>query len=1097
MSLGADNEQDRDVIPEYQWIEFRNKIGFSTSKIQSKRNNEQRQNDSRAANFIQENLKRKENYEGKIQELPTNAFGKLKFVNCPVSKPAQYVRLADNTDMDYVKELVQDAWCMLKHEREPKLVISVVGGTKHLSLAEEKWFALQKAIIAVAKPTNAWFVTEGINIGSSKIIGEIVKSGQFYVKAKEDKSLTKMTRGLKAIGICSWRYIAKQESLVINNCRRTVSYNSRLSDYDDTKTYNSMAGENNTKPSLDQNHTHFLLVDNGREQRGYDREATKLFYGNFLNKLRQEKSEGGLEIPLITLLLEGDITALEMIFDSLEREVPCVIVEGSGGSADILAYAWKNKIYLKAENKEKEEYIKNLETIIEDNSVAAEKDGRGKQDIMNMIFKILNQPQKLITIINLDEEEEDRDKKILLALLSGNNFDFKKKMWFTLRFDRADIARELIAECLRCQHENPMDASFKAELMESILLDERTELLKLFLNNDFSFHEFLNVSRLEKLYKQSAKHHPEIRQQIQKHTELEEKGGEISLKHINQFIKVFMGNHSSSFGEKGNYYDENTESFEDPHFEIFIWAVLSNKQKLVEFFLDNLSESRQPLLSFLLLAAYHKKRFSMSMSDRPMSYLMQEKANSIMEIAYNNDRDISLALLDRQYPRFGGASLKNIALNANLKIFLTNTPCKESIQSQWKRGFSHINPYVSLFAVFFPVLVWIPWSRWTPFFKFLKIGDDLGDLTPFQKVIVFYSSPIVKCICSVISSLFLLFLYSFVALFYFRYDHNQYEIGLFFLLIVYMFYEVRDIFNNPSSTIGAKIKDHLAIFWNKLDLVIYLFFIGSFVLKNFLQTFMVARVLFAINGFLLYVKLLRVYHTNLSLGPKLIVFKKMLPQLWTFLVLLIVFLLGYGMASQALITPAAKFKSAYIGNLSFVEGILLTPYWQMYGELNVEDIDDKIESFPARSLINSSETCDEEDTLLGSCEDFSNYNFVVKIMLGVYLLIGNIMLLNMLIAIFSHIYEKVDKNAKKVWWYEFYNLVEEYDQIPGLGLGPLFAPFELIYTVISGLRKVFFCKKKKEDPSEDYSATKYFNGKLELFENDSYNIFLKRDYENY
>ena len=114
-------------------------------------------------------------------------------------------------------------------------------------------------------------------------------------------------------------------------------------------------------------------------------------------------------------------------------------------------------------------------------------------------------------------------------------------------------------------------------------------------------------------------------------------------------------------------------------------------------------------------------------------------------------------------------------------------------------------------------------------------------------------------------------------------------------------------------------------FWNKLDLAIYLIFIGSFVLKNFLATFMYARILFAINGFLLYVRLLRVYHTSFSLGPKLIIFQKMLPQLYTFLVLLIIFILGYGMASQALITPGAKFKSAFIGNYSLVKGILFAP----------------------------------------------------------------------------------------------------------------------------------------------------------------------------
>ena len=1098
MSIQAGHERahnrHRDVIREYQWIEHRNKIGLSTTKIRNKKNNEQRQLDMKATDFIQKNIKRKEHYEDGIEELPTNAFGKVKFVNCPVDKPARYIRLADNTNMEHVTELVHDIWGMLKHKRKPNLVINVVGGTKHLSLDGKKRDALKKAILAAAKPTNAWFVTEGINMGCSKLIGEIVKEGQFYVKAKEDKSLTKMTRGLKAIGISTWRFIAKQELLVNKeNHRRTVSYDSRFSDYDDTKTYNSMPGKNDTKPSLDQNHTHFLLVDDGREQKDFDRarEVTKLFCGKFLDELRKEKSEGGLEIPLITLLLKGGMPSIEKVLDSLDRGVPCVIVEGSGGSADILAYACKNENYLKKENNEKEE--EELKKIIEDNYEMAKKNENRKQDMLKLINKIINHPQsqKLITIINLNKEEEDRDKKILLALLSGNNFDFKKKMKFTLKCDRADIASELFADCLCCHQENQMDAAFKAELMESILLKERTELLELFLINDFSLHEFLENkedmtgSRLKDLYNKSAKDHPDMKHQIQKYTDLAEEDEEITLEHIDQFIKVFMRNHNSTSEEKGNYY-EHTASFEDPHFELFIWAVLSNKPTLVDFFL---TKTRQPLLSLLFAAAYHKKRFSMS--DRQTSYLMQEKANLIMEIAFENDADIALALLDRPYPRFGGASLKNIALNANLKGFLANTASKESIRSQWKRGFIKINPFVSFFAVFFPFLVWIPWTRWTPFFKFLKIGDDLGELTMVQKVFVFYRSPIVKYVCSVISSLFLLYLYSFVALFYFGIDHNRYEIGLFSLLLVYLFYEIREVFNNPCSGICAKIKNHLGIFWNQLDLAIYLFFIGSFVLKNFVPTFMVARVLFAINGFLLYVRLLRVYHTSFSLGPKLIVFQKMVPQLQTFIVLLVVFLLGYGMASQALITPAAKFKSDYISNNGLIDGIVFAPYWQMYGELNLDEIEKKIDETKVRSLLNSTSFCDEEDGLSENCEDFSKYKFVVKAMLGVYLLIGNVMLLNMLIAIFSHIYEKVDKNAKSVWWYELYHLVEDYDQMPGLG--PLFCPFELIYTVISSLRKMSCCKKKKEDTSEDYSATEYFTGKFELFEKDSFNILVKRE----
>ena len=84
------HNRDRDVIREYQWIEHRNKIGLSTKKIRNEKINEQRQLDKKASDFIQMNIKRKERDEEGINEVPTNAFGKVKFVNCPVDKPAQY-----------------------------------------------------------------------------------------------------------------------------------------------------------------------------------------------------------------------------------------------------------------------------------------------------------------------------------------------------------------------------------------------------------------------------------------------------------------------------------------------------------------------------------------------------------------------------------------------------------------------------------------------------------------------------------------------------------------------------------------------------------------------------------------------------------------------------------------------------------------------------------------------------------------------------------------------------------------------------------------------------------------------------------------------
>ena len=92
-------------------------------------------------------------------------------------------------------------------------------------------------------------MTGGTNTGCMKLIGETVKQGQFLVP---DGS--KMRRGLKAIGLCSWGYIANSESLVNQTSTEfhKVVYNSNL----EIKKF--------SKPPLDPNHTHFLMVDSGQ-----------------------------------------------------------------------------------------------------------------------------------------------------------------------------------------------------------------------------------------------------------------------------------------------------------------------------------------------------------------------------------------------------------------------------------------------------------------------------------------------------------------------------------------------------------------------------------------------------------------------------------------------------------------------------------------------------------------------------------------------------------------------------------------------------------------------------------------------------------------
>ena len=77
-------------------------------------------------------------------------------------------------------------------------------------------------------------------------------------------------------------------------------------------------------------------------------------------------------------------------------------------------------------------------------------------------------------------------------------------------------------------------------------------------------------------------------------------------------------------------------------------------------------------------------------------------------------------------------------------------------------------------------------------------------------------------------------------------------------------------------------------------------------------------------------------------------------------------------------------------------------------------------------------------------------------LLAAYLLIGNVLILNLLIAIFGHIYEVVAENSTIEWKNEMFLLCQEYSDKPVLPPPPsIFETFYLFFTELC-------CKKDDE-----------------------------------
>ena len=89
------------------------------------------------------------NYNTHVKELPTNAFGYIEFIeNSKSSKPAKYVRVSNDADMESIGDLLQTEWD-LSRPHKPSLVISVLGGAKQFSLNGRRKQIFNQGLIKV------------------------------------------------------------------------------------------------------------------------------------------------------------------------------------------------------------------------------------------------------------------------------------------------------------------------------------------------------------------------------------------------------------------------------------------------------------------------------------------------------------------------------------------------------------------------------------------------------------------------------------------------------------------------------------------------------------------------------------------------------------------------------------------------------------------------------------------------------------------------------------------------------------------------------------------------------------------------------------
>ncbi|XP_060615673.2 transient receptor potential cation channel subfamily M member 6 [Anolis sagrei] len=408
--------------------------------------------------------KGKENEKWSVQKdtktSPTDAFGTINFQDGDHTYHSKYIRASCDTKLDQLLQLMVKEWQM----ELPKLVISVHGGIQNFKLPAKLKQLFSKGLVKAAETTGAWILTEGINAGVSKHVGDALKihASQYLSK-------------ICTVGIPPWGIIENQRDLIGKDV--VCLYQTLGNPLSKLSTLNSM-------------HSHFILVDDGTVGKYGNEMKLRRNLEKYLS-LQKIHTRMGQGVPLVGLVVEGGPNEILTVWEYVRDKpaIPVVVYEGTGRAADLLAFTHKHTADVTNLSPQlKEQILLMIQNMFSFN-----------QKQSHHLFKILMECMEYrdsITIFDAESEEhQDIDLAILIALLKGTNMSAPDQLNLALAWNRLDIAKKHIL--VYGQHWKV--GSLEQAMLDALVMD-RVEFVKLLIEYGVNPHRFLTIGRLEELY---------------------------------------------------------------------------------------------------------------------------------------------------------------------------------------------------------------------------------------------------------------------------------------------------------------------------------------------------------------------------------------------------------------------------------------------------------------------------------------------------------------------------------------------------------------------------------------------------------------------
>ncbi|XP_057301332.1 transient receptor potential cation channel subfamily M member 7-like [Hydractinia symbiolongicarpus] len=627
-----------------------------------------------------------------LREEGTNAYGDIEFHGSGKKTRAKFLRISADTSPKEVLWLLIKEW----HLEFPRLLISVTGGAKSFKLNPKLKALFTAGLSKVVQSTGAWVTTGGTNTGVMKHVGEALQgSSTFGINNNAE-----ITRNVNCIGIATWG--------IVNDRKRLTNTKGKTVDYHMTSSFEM------TGACLDNNHTHFLLVDSGLINRYGGEIAFRGALEKCIRKMEIDKNRAHFGVPGVQLVLEGGPNTVLTVYEAITQEppMPVVVIKGSGRAADLLAFAQglaqgSGPLFEMADVVEHGQLISMIEQFF------PELDSTGTKAVYLNILKCVEK-KEFITVFQMDEGREI-DEAILTAFLKGKNIRSCDQLNLAMLWNRADIARsQIFVEGVKWTEAELNDA------MKCALWRNKPEFVELLLEHGVSMARFLTIERLEDLYNSRATKSSNIVRTLLGDEKCNK--GIIKLSDVSWVLKKLLGTEirNEKYVEKISHINkailprnikEEQRSFKHSFSELFLWAILCNMPEMALCLWAHGEEA----LAKALIAKILYQNMAQQLERRHMQEVIIEIFNKndekfgvlstqLLNECFESNELLTGQLVTYNLENWGLQTCLSLAVASNHQDFVAHTCCQDLISSKWTGAlqFSGAQAYQVLLGLIVP-----------------------------------------------------------------------------------------------------------------------------------------------------------------------------------------------------------------------------------------------------------------------------------------------------------------------------------------------------------------------------------------------------------